>query len=93
MGLLGSLLHKNGNSSAFPSLLTHIMTSEDVLSGAVAATLESRDDKPGDKSRQAYDGREQAQEVLHNTIVLLKECGDHLTSEPCVKDMINDLLL
>lgn len=62
------LLHKNGSSTAFPSLPACTVTSEDVLSGAVAATLQSRGDKPGDRSQHAYDGREQAQKELGSLV-------------------------
>lgn len=60
------LLHKNGNSTAFPSLRAH--TSEDMPSGAVAATLQSRGDKPGDRSQKAYSGRDQAQKELGSLV-------------------------
>ena len=62
------LLHKNGNSTAFPSLPAHTMTSEDVPSGAVAATLQSRGDKPGDRSQKAYSGRDRAQKELGSLV-------------------------
>ena len=62
------LLHKNGSSTAFPSLPACTVTSEDVLSGAVAATLQSRGDKPGERSQPAYDGRQQAQKELGSLV-------------------------
>lgn len=62
------LLHKNGSSTAFPSLSACTVTSEDVLSGAVAATLQSRGEKPGERSQHAYDGRQQAQKELGSLV-------------------------
>lgn len=70
-GSLGKifLLHKNGSSGAFSSLPACTMTSEDVISGAVAAALQSRDDKPGDKSQHERDVREQAQKELGSLMI------------------------
>lgn len=74
-GSLGKLflLHKKERSIVFPSLPACTLTSEAVMCGAMAATLQPRGDKTRDKSWHAYDSKEQ----------ILKELGSLMTRMYC----------